>query len=151
VKPERWRELIAARAYSNAIKAAEDRGFEAVLQDATRAELYALSDAARYAGRTVRAREALITVRARFAEQGKSAFLLGRIAADGGDADKAIEWFELYLSEEPSGTLAEAATGRLIELYQPRDVARARRLAERYLAKYPDGAHAALARSLLGP
>jgi hypothetical protein len=148
-KVEKWREYLAARAYSSAIKAAEQRGFDAVVAEATTAELYALSDAARYAGRLARARDALIALRARFNEQGKTAFLLGRIAADEKDVAGAIEWFDRYLQEQPGGPLAETATGRLIELYKPRDAARARKLAERYLAAYPDGSYAALAKTLV--
>lgn len=148
-RTEKWRELLAARAYSSAIAAAEQRGFDAVVADATSAELYALSDAARYAGRPARARDALIAVRARFGEQGNTAFLLGRIAADEGEVGTAIEWFDRYLREQPGGPLAETATGRLIELYRPRDASRARKLAERYLAAYPDGPYAALARTLV--
>jgi len=148
-RTEKWREFLAARAYSSAIAAAEQRGFDTVVADATSAELYALSDAARYAGRPARAREALIAVRARFGEQGDTAFLLGRIAADQGEAGTAIEWFDRYLREQPGGPLAETATGRLIELYRLRDASRARKLAERYLAAYPDGSYAALARTLV--
>ncbi|HEY5920597.1 MAG TPA: FecR domain-containing protein [Kofleriaceae bacterium] len=148
-KIEKWREYLAARAYSSAITAAEQRGFDAVVADATSAELYALSDAARYAGRLPRARDALIALRARFGEQGKTAFLLGRIAADQKDAPAAIEWFDRYLQEQPGGPLAETATGRLIELYKPQDPARARKLAERYLTAYPDGSYSALARTLV--
>lgn len=147
-RTEKWREYLAASAYSSAIAAAEQRGFDAVVADATTAELYALSDAARYAGRLARARDALIAVRAR-GEQGRTAFLLGRIAADQGDAAAAIEWFDRYLQEQPAGPLAETATGRLIELYRPRDAGRARKLADRYLAAYPDGSYAALARTLV--
>jgi hypothetical protein len=148
-RTEKWREFLAARAYSSAISAAEQRGFDTVVAEATSAELYALSDAARYAGRPARACDALIAVRARFGEQGNTAFLLGRIAADQGEASTAIEWFDRYLREQPGGPLAETATGRLIELYRPRDASRARKLAERYLAAYPDGSYAALARSLV--
>jgi transmembrane sensor len=148
-RTEKWREFLAARAYSSAIAAAEQRGFDAVVADATSAELYALSDAARYVARPARARDALIAVRARFGEQGNTAFLLGRIAADQGEVGTAIEWFDRYLREQPGGPLAETATGRLIELYRPRDASRARKLAERYLAAYPDGPYAALARTLV--
>lgn len=147
-KTEKWRQYLAARAYSSAITAAEQRGFETVAAEATSEELYALSDAARYAGRLARARDALIAVRARFGEQGKTAYLLGRIAADQGDDDAAIEWFDRYLREQPGGALAETATGRLIELYRAHDASRARMLAERYLAAYPAGSYAALARTL---
>lgn len=145
---EKWRQYLAARAYSSAIAAAEQRGFDAVLADATNAELYALSDAARYAGKLTRAREAVIALRAR-GEQGKTAFLLGRIASDQGDGAAAIDWFDRYLQEQPSGPFAETATGRLIELYKSRDAGRAAKLAERYLVAYPDGSYAALARTLV--
>jgi hypothetical protein len=148
-RTEKWREFLAARAYSSAISAAEQRGFDTVVAEATSAELYALSAAARYAGQPARARDALIAVRARFGEQGNTAFLLGRIAADQSEAGTAIEWFDRYLREQPGGPLAETATGRLIELYRTRDASRARRLAERYLAAYPDGSYAALARTLV--
>jgi hypothetical protein len=148
-RPEKWREFLAARAYSSAIAAAEQHGFDTVVADATSAELYALSDAARYAGRPARARDALIALRARFGEQGNTAFLLGRIAADQGEVETAIEWFDRYLREQPGGPLAETATGRLIELYRPRDPSRARKVAERYLAAFPGGSYAALARTLV--
>lgn len=148
-RTEKWREFLAARAYSSAISAAEQRGFDTVVAEATSAELYALSDAARYAGQPARARDALIAVRARFGEQGNTAFLLGRISADQGEAGPAIEWFDRYLREQPGGPLAETATGRLIELYRTRDASRARKLAERYLAAYPDGSYAVLARTLV--
>lgn len=147
-----WREHLASGASSQALVAAERSGFDSVVGLATRDELYALADAARYANRLERAKEALLALRSRFSEQGKTAFLLGRVFADRAGAEQhAITWFETYLREEPTGSLADAATGRLIELYRTRDRSRARALAERYLATYPDGAHAALARSLLAP
>lgn len=147
-----WREHLASGASSQALVAAERSGFESVIGLATRDELYALADAARYANRLERAKEALLALRSRFSEQGKTAFLLGRVFADRAGAEQhAITWFETYLREKPTGSLADAATGRLIELYRTRDRSRARALAEQYLATYPGGAHATLARSLLAP
>ncbi|MFT3772482.1 MAG: hypothetical protein QM820_44375 [Minicystis sp.] len=77
--------------------------------------------------------------------------MLGKIAADQqGAAGEAVRWFETYLSEEPGGALAEQALGRILELRKGEGDA-ARAVAERYLARYPNGAHAALARSLISP
>ncbi len=79
--------------------------------------------------------------------RGQSALLLGKIAADQqGSPGDAIDWFETYLREEPGGPLAEEALGRILELSAP-DAARG--AAARYLARYPDGSRAALARSLI--
>ena len=91
-------------------------------------------------------------MRRRFGSRGRSAFLLGKIAADQlrspGDA---ATWFETYLREDPGGALAEQALGRLVELRQRGAPEVARTTAQRYLAAYPRGSYAALARSLLGP
>ena len=74
---------------------------------------------------------------------------MGRIASDQGDSSAAIEWFDRYLQEQPGGAFADTATGRLIELYKSKDATHARKLAERYLAAYPEGSYAALARTLV--
>lgn len=143
-----YRELLAAGKYADAMTAIEQVGFASTIERASTPELYAIADAARFSGRADRAREALLLARKRGA-RGKSAFLLGKLAADQRSGD-AASWFDTYLREEPNGALAEQALGRLLELTQ-RDPARARPLAERYLASYPSGAFAALARSIAGP
>jgi hypothetical protein len=57
-----------------------------------------------------------------------------------------------YLGERPGGALAAEALGRVMEAEQRLgDLPAARTSAERYLARFPGGAHVALARSLLGP
>ena len=130
--------------------AAEAAGFSAEVGRASASDLLALSDAARFAGRPARAKEALLAMRRRFGARGSSAFLLGKIAADQlRSPGEAATWFEIYLQEEPSGPLAEQALGRVMEI-RKRDAGAARLVAERYLARYPNGAYAALARSLTG-
>jgi hypothetical protein len=141
---------VAGR-YNEALAAAERAGFAQEIERASSQDLAALADAARFAARPALARQALLAQRRRFGVRGSSAFVLGKIAADqqGAVAD-AVRWFETYLREDPNGSLAEQALGRILELRKG-DPASARPTAERYLARYPTGAHAALARSLISP
>ncbi len=142
-----WRRALADGSHAEALAAAERAGFARVLRSAEPRELYRLADAARLTGRPERAREALVTLRTGHHERGRSAFLLGRIAADAGDRAEAVRWLRTYLREDPDGPLAEPALGRLIEL----DATNARDLAEQYLARFPSGAYAELARSVSSP
>jgi hypothetical protein len=145
-----WRDLAARGKYNDALAAAERAGFAQELDRASSPDLAALADAARYAARPALARQALLAQRRRFGARGSSAFLLGKIAADQQGGADAVRWFETYLREEPGGALAEQALGRILEL-QKGNPATARAAAERYLARYPNGVHAALARSLASP
>jgi transmembrane sensor len=146
-----WRALASSGKYKDALAAAERAGFSQEVARANAPELLSLADAARLGGSPARAREALLAARTRFGVRGRTAFLIGKIAADQqGSSGEAATWFDTYLREEPGGQLAEQALGRLIEIRR-KDPAAARALAERYLAKYPRGAYAALARSVLEP
>jgi len=120
---------------------------------ATAAELLARANADRYAGRFDAATESLDAVRRRFRgsdDAATAAFELGRIAFDGHhDFGAAGDWFDTYLRERPAGALAREALGRAIEArHRAGDTARAEQLATRYVAMYPDGPHATLARRL---
>ena len=150
-----WRELASAGRYADAWRRAESEGFEDLCRRASPADLLALADAARFGGGASRAREPLTALRTRFPgtrEAGLAAFLLGRIAFDQARAPAdAARWFTTYLAEQPGGSFAREAAGRLIEARERTgDSAGAREAARRYLAAYPDGAHAERARSLLG-
>jgi transmembrane sensor len=150
--PPAWKALAAAGKYRDAVEAAERPGFRRQIDHATGGDLLLLADAARFAGRPARAREALLAFRSRPGPRGATAFLLGKIAADqAGASAEAVTWFETYLREEPSGALADQALGRILELERRRDPTAARELAARYVAKYPNGAYAPLARSLVSP
>jgi hypothetical protein len=150
--PPAWKALAAAGKYRDALEAAEKTGFQGQIDRASASDLLLLADAARFAGKPARAREALLAYRSRPGPRGATAFLLGKIAADqsGASAD-AVTWFETYLREAPGGALAEQALGRLLEVQRRRDPAAASALAARYLATYPSGAFAVLARSLVSP
>jgi transmembrane sensor len=149
-----WRKLASAGRYADAWRGAESEGFDDLCRRASAADLLALADAARFGGGASRAREPLTALRARFPgtrEAGLAAFLLGRIAFDQAHAPAdAARWFTTYLAEQPGGSFAREAAGRLIEARERTgDSAGAREAARRYLAAYPDGAHAERARSLL--
>jgi hypothetical protein len=150
-REQSFRDLAAAGKYDEALVAIERAGFAQEIERASSQDLAALADAARYAARPALAKQALLAQRRRFGVRGSSAFVLGKIAADqqGTTAD-AVRWFETYLREEPNGSLAEQALGRVLELRKG-DPSSARATAERYLARYPNGIHAPLARSLLSP
>ncbi len=144
-----WRELASAGKYKEAFAATERVGFAQEIERASSTDLSTLADIARFAGRPSLAREALLAQRRRFGARGRSAFLIGKTAADQqGNAAEGVRWFETYLSEEPRGALAEQALGRIMELSK-KDSAGARSAAERYVASYPKGSYAALARSIL--
>lgn len=144
-----WQKLAADRKYREAMAALEQVGFEQQVQGASAGELRTLADIARFAGQPARAQQALLQLRQRFGARGHSAFLLGRIALSRGASGDAVRWFETYLREQPRGPLAEQALGRILEIQRHGSAETARRAAERYLARYPNGAYAALARSVL--
>lgn len=113
-------------------------------------ELLALADAARRAGGSARASEALRDVRSRFPGSraaALAAFKLGRLEFDGNGAyGRAAEWFQTYLREDPGGPMTREALGRLLESFERAGArARAKEFALRYRREYPSGPHAELA------
>jgi TolA-binding protein len=150
-----WRALVQNGRHTEALDAAEAAGFSEQCAKASAADLVALGDAGRYAGRIDRAVEAYQAVRRRFAGHERSAvaaFALGRIAFDQrGDYVDAARWFKTYLAEQPGGRLDRDASGRLMEsLDRSGDKAGARSVAKQYLERYPAGPHAEMAHRLTG-
>jgi ferric-dicitrate binding protein FerR (iron transport regulator) len=151
-----WKQLATGERYAEAMAAAEEEGFDAICRRASAPDVLLLANTARFSGAPSRAEQAFRVVRARFAgrpEAAMAAFALGRIAYDERrNFSGSAKWFEKYLSEAPGGGLAREAAGRLIEAYKAAgDVTAARAAAQRYLAQYPAGPHAAMARSLITP
>lgn len=153
-RPPSWRDLVAGDRYREAMTAAEAEGFDGLVARASAADLLMLADVARFSGKQDRAAAALTAARSRFAGSGeaaKAAFHLGRMAFDQRRSyAEAERWFLVYLEEQPGGSFAQEALGRVIECRESMGSAsEAREAARRYLALYPAGPHAAHARDLL--
>jgi hypothetical protein len=151
-----WSELVAAGNFRAVLDAAKARGEGATLTRGSLADLTALADAARYGGDPALARRGLLAQRARFPASSAAhaaAFVLGRMADDGGSPAEALRFYDGYLSEAPSGSFAAEALGRkLVVLVNRGDTAGARAVAATYLKRFPRGGHAAYAREVLpGP
>jgi len=145
---ESWREHLQAGRRREALAAAERQGFSNVLGVASNKELWQLVDAARFGGRPAEAVSALQELRER-GVRGNTSFLLGKISADQqGAPSQATSWFQTYLREEPGGELAEEALGRLMQLQRRSNPSAASAVAKQYLARYPKGAYATLAKSI---
>ncbi|MEO8799916.1 MAG: hypothetical protein ABI551_18615, partial [Polyangiaceae bacterium] len=151
-----WVALAQGGDYANAVSNAEADGFDAACNAGKPKDVLALGDAARFTGHADEARAAYEAVRARAsgdALAAEAAFDLGKLAFDREhDYAGAATWFHTYEIESPNGPLALEAAGRLLEAKQKAgDKAGATDAAKSYLARYPDGPRAALARSLVGP
>ncbi len=149
----KWRVLAEAGHYREALAAADAAGFEVECQRASAPDLLSLAGAARLAGDASKARRAYSLLRKRFPSDpvaAVAAFNLGRVAFDlMSDYPAAANWFRTYLREQPSGSLAPEAHGRLLEaLQRSGDSAAARSAANDYLARYPTGSHAEFAKRL---
>ena len=129
-------------------------GLEPFIQSASEQELWQVGKAARYARRGDVAHRVLQALINRFPNRPRSlegTFLLGRVEMElQGDPSAAQKWFEQYLSQAPSGPLAEESLGRLIDVCRltGKDAA-AQKYARRYLSSYPIGPFAQLAQSVL--
>ena len=145
-----WSEMLAEGNFRGVLEAAEARGIDASLSRSSLADLVALADSARYLHDRALAKRGLLVERSRFAgsaEARGAAFVLGRMADDGGSRDEAIRWYDTYLSESPGGPFAAEALGRkLVALVESGDSVGARSVATEYLRRFPHGAHAAYAR-----
>jgi len=142
-----WPELLRSGQRQAAFATVERLG-PAAFARASKQELWDLAHAARLGGRPRLAEQALLTLRQKHGASGQTAFLLGKVAADQlNRAPEAITWFQTYLAEAPQGPLAEQALGRLVELQAGTRVGK--RAANEYLTRYPEGAYASFARSLL--
>lgn len=148
-----WQTLAHAGKYKEAVELATEAGFDKVLGQASAQDLTLLGDAARFSGDSAKAVSAYSALRSRFPggdRAANAAYSLARLHFDQrGAFNEAARWFRTYLSERPSGSLAREAQGRLLEcLRRSGNHAAAERQARLYLKRYPDGPHAALARSV---
>ena len=149
-----WRELLGAGHLAAGLRAAERANFDRVCQVANPRELLALADAARLFGRAARAVTALRVLRLRYpasTDASTAAFSLGRIAFERQHSyPEAVRWFATYLREQPSGPLMGDSVGRLMEArLRSGDEVGARKDADQYLRRFPEGPYASEARGIL--
>ncbi len=146
-----WRALALEGKHAEAVKVIEESGLDAAMASASVSDLLLLGDTCRLAGKAGCASTAYQTVRKRFAgtaEAQRALFSLGVLSFP---SKGSLQSFEQYLAEAPRGPLAPEALGRILEVFdRAQDRAGARAVAQRYLASYPGGAHAALAKKILG-
>jgi hypothetical protein len=149
-----WSKRVAAGNFAGVLQEAKQRGLDAVLTQASLADLVALADAARYTADTQVARRALLAQRSRFAASSQAraaAFLIGRIAEDQQrDSSAALGWYDTYLKEAPRGAFSAEALGRkLVLLERSAGPAAAQDTARSYLRRFPDGPYARVAQQVL--
>jgi hypothetical protein len=145
-----WRQLAGAQDYRAALAAAVRLGFERELRLGSPADLLVLGDVARLAGDPERAVQAYEAARRKHPAADRSAFAIGLVEFDHHHRYRqAAGWFAAYLGEQPDGPLVEEAQGRLMEAWQRAgEPGRAREVGAAYLARYPRGQYAELARRL---
>jgi hypothetical protein len=151
-----WPARLARGDFQGIVADAERQGIDATLRGAQADDLAALADAARYARRTELAQHALLAERRRFPRSvaGRdAAFFMGGLVEEGAGAaaaSAALDWYDRYLRESPSGTYASQALGRKMlmkERLGEREAARA--VAVEYLRRFPTGPYADRARAVL--
>lgn len=149
-----WLQLAAAGRYSEAMAAADQEGFERLLDELSPWDLLRLADVARLDSDTVRARQALLALRERHGGSRPAqlaAFRLGRLAYESShDFGQAAHWFRVVIRESPSGPHTADARGRLMEaLVRQGRTAEAVEAARDYLHRHPGGSYAAAARTVI--
>jgi hypothetical protein len=150
-----WGARLSRGEFDAVVAAAERRGIDRTLDQASGEDLAALADAARYARRTELAQRALLAELRRFPRSvGRdAAFFLGGLVEErpgSGPAAAALDWYDRYLRQSPRGSYASQALGRKMAMQERMghpDEARA--VAEDYLAQFPKGPYADRARALL--
>jgi hypothetical protein len=149
-----WAADVARGEYASVLRQAHEKGWNQVLEQASQSDLMAVANSARFLGRVTASREALEAIRHRFkgsyAAQ-SATYLMGRLAEPASPRE-AIGWYLQYEREAPNGSLvAEAAGRRLLLVQSSGDRAGAERLAREYVARFPDGPYAGVARKIALP
>jgi TolA-binding protein len=151
---ETWSQKVAAGRFDEVIALGERRGLSRVYEQGELEELQALADAARYVRKPDVARPALLAIRKRFGTSRaahEAAFFLGRLEEDRGAPNVALQMYDRYLSDQPSGVHASHALGRkLLIIHEQRGPEAALPIAREYLARFPEGPYAATAKKLVG-
>jgi hypothetical protein len=149
-----WMTALEKNRVGDILAEADRCGRAAVLERADSDDLWAVANAARYAGRYVLAEQALSAHRRRFASSDRSrqaAFLLGRLhEQDRNGPEESLGWYDRFLVEARAGVRVSDALGRkmtLLQRWKRRTEALA--VARDYLRRFPGGTYAPAARALV--
>ena len=155
--PEGWGARLTEGRADLIVADARRIGLAKVLDRGSSEELAALASAARYQRDDALARRALLTQRRRFPRSMRAAeasFLLGRIDDESStDGRRALDWYDRYLREAPTGSYVSEAMGRkMMVLQRTGRQGQASDIATDYLRRFPTGTYAHAARALVrGP
>ncbi|HXU04318.1 MAG TPA: FecR domain-containing protein, partial [Polyangia bacterium] len=148
-----WMSALSQNRAADILADAERRGPTSVIERADSDDLWALANAARYAGRHALAGQALNAHRRRFPSSERSreaAFLLGRLHDGDSDPSEALGWYDRYLVEAHDGVGVADALGRKMTLLERSNRrAEALAVAREYLRRSPRGTYANAARALV--
>ena len=152
--PEGWGARLAEGRADLIVADARRIGLAKVLDRGSSEQLAALASAARYQRDDALARRTLLTQRRRFPRSTRAAeasFLLGRLDDEsGGDASRALDWYDRYLREAPAGSYVSEALGRkMVVLQRTGRQGQASDIATDYLRRFPTGTYAHAARALV--
>jgi len=152
--PEGWGARLTEGRADLIVADARRIGLGKVLDRGSSEELAALASAARYQRDDALARRALLTQRQRFPRSTRAAeasFLLGRIDDESGtDGRRALDWYDRYLREAPTGSYVSEAMGRkMMVLQRTGRQGQASDIATDYLRRFPTGTYAHAARALV--
>jgi ferric-dicitrate binding protein FerR (iron transport regulator) len=152
--PELWSERVARGESAAVLAEARARSLDEVLAHVDGAALAALADAARYSGERALSERVLLELRGRFPGSRQSptaAFLMGRMADDGGDTRGALTWYRRYRDEAPRGPYTAEVLGReMLAVERLSGRAAAQTIARDYLGRFPNGTYFLQARAILG-
>ena len=148
-----WMTALSENRAADILADADRRGPTSVIERADSEDLWALANAARYAGRHALAGQALNAHRRRFPSSDRSreaAFLLGRLHDGDPDPTEALRWYDRYLAEAHDGVGVADALGRKMTLLERSNRrADALAVAREYLRRSPRGTYANAARALV--
>jgi hypothetical protein len=149
----RWAALVDAGEYQRIVAEAQAMGIDRCLRSCSDEAKMALADAARYQGNRALALRVLATLTEGSPlgkEVARAHYLRGQIAEREGDRAAAALAYERCEHLDARGGYAALALGRLMAIRAASgDDQGARQVAERYLARHPDGPHADEARTLV--
>ena len=148
-----WQRLAATGRYDEALAAVHGATATRVLERGSVKALISLGETARYGGDLALARRAYLAVRNRFGgspHASGAAYSLGVMAfSQSNGCKEAMRWFRVVAAERTSAdNLAREASGRILECLSRTHDSAASAAARKYLAAYPEGPHAPLARKL---